>query len=765
MRRYKYFFFINISGIIHHVYSYTCHCSANLYVIQSTCCQRLQEYLGRNIIKKDNKNRMPFLGQLLHMGQTVELSNVIETCGLYPSLSDMACEYTTEDFRKTFNHVMKSRKEGSDSAVFEASMNHLSKCNTFMESIKKTIIRSSKLFLQSNPSSGLVYFLLEYYLHLGKTLEAISTTNDFFEKGNITGGVANKNYPLRTLHFTATGQDKDEEMTNLKDVIFHDQKVGNQQFLLSLRTVGLCVLKSVRETDTPMTSVLATIKSAKNAEKLFKHDLTDIAKKEDSSKEKENKKEDKKGENQQGSKLRQRGDKDDKKKEGKEDEKAKDPGEKSSSGRKKSAKKSQPKKKNDLSKPSKEKLVAVFDAIENAERDGTTELPEVRKLLEQHLQPIKSSVCALASELLKKKVAVKEDLIDSVSPKGKSSKTASKAEEKKSASATKTNKQKAAAQEEGEKSTVSKSEIINLFSAKIMQSALSTECSILSELPDTDSVTKVVATEFGYHSETDIKTNSMESNVVIMKSDFKKKMHQKFHDPTNQKKRFTPKVRNLLASIESETKSRGWTTSLTVNPNETESDYIVFLPQSVHEAHMKSEPVQMALQDNFHKGSQNKQGSDAESLFGDSTGDEEDEGKPKSKKKDSTKNPEAKRTRVSKKDAQSKENLKKAAEPKEPTDESSSENVHESAPSTSPSPGKKAKKNSSTGKSSSPAGKPKNDAVAKGAAAKEKDGKSAGKKRALDNGEAGSPKRGKTGTPSPSRSSKRIQAQKDKDGK
>ena len=207
-----------------------------MYAIQSTCCQRLQEFLGKDIGTKENKNRMPFLGQLLHMGQAVELCNVIEACGLYPSLSERGRDYTSETFRTSFNHVKGGNKNGINKVTFGETMKHLENCKkkNYAESIKKTIIRSNKLFLQSNPSSGLVYFMIEYYLHLMKMLQSLVTTNVVFKKGNINEGVLNKNYPLHSFDFTARGQEKSIQMTNMVDVVITDQMVGGQQLLLSL---------------------------------------------------------------------------------------------------------------------------------------------------------------------------------------------------------------------------------------------------------------------------------------------------------------------------------------------------------------------------------------------------------------------------------------------------------------------------------------------------------------------------------------------------
>ena len=158
--------------------------TANLYMIQSAACEQLQRYFSKDMGK--NFNRLPFLGQMCHMGQAVELCNVIKKCGLYPSLSKRADDYTTEEFRTCFNHVKGRNKLGKDRDLFKANMNHLLQCTRFSynESIKKTIMRAEKLFLWSNPSSALVYFLLEYYLHLIKILR--SHKKQMMSSGRVT---------------------------------------------------------------------------------------------------------------------------------------------------------------------------------------------------------------------------------------------------------------------------------------------------------------------------------------------------------------------------------------------------------------------------------------------------------------------------------------------------------------------------------------------------------------------------------------------------
>ena len=242
---------------------------------------------------------MPFLGQLLHMGQAVELCNVIEACGLYPSLSERGRDYTSETFRTSFNHVKGGNKNRINKVAFGETMKHLEnrKKMNYAKSIKKTIIGPNKLFLQSNPSSGLVYFMIEYYLHIMKMLQSLVTTNDVFKKGNINEGVLDKNYPLRSFHFTARDQEEPIQMTNMVDVVITDQMVGGQQLLLSLRTIAFCVLKTVQETDTPTGSIWETIEYANRDTKLFEHTEEDTMKIEASSNEKP---QEKKTENQGG---------------------------------------------------------------------------------------------------------------------------------------------------------------------------------------------------------------------------------------------------------------------------------------------------------------------------------------------------------------------------------------------------------------------------------------------------------------------------------
>ena len=71
---------------------------------------------------------MPFLGQLLHMGQAVELCNVIESCGLYPSLSGRGRDYTSETFRTSFNHFKGGNKNGINKVTFGETMKRLENC-------------------------------------------------------------------------------------------------------------------------------------------------------------------------------------------------------------------------------------------------------------------------------------------------------------------------------------------------------------------------------------------------------------------------------------------------------------------------------------------------------------------------------------------------------------------------------------------------------------------------------------------------------------
>ena len=104
-----------------------------------------------------------------------------------------------------------------------------------------------------------------------KMLQSLVTTNDVFKKGNINEGVLDKNYPLRSFHFTARDQEEPIQMTNMVDVVITDQMVGGQQLLLSLRTIAFCVLKTVRETDTPTGSIWETIEYANCDTKLFEH--------------------------------------------------------------------------------------------------------------------------------------------------------------------------------------------------------------------------------------------------------------------------------------------------------------------------------------------------------------------------------------------------------------------------------------------------------------------------------------------------------------
>ena len=162
-------------------------------------------------------------------------------------------------------------------------------------------MQADKLFLRSNPSSALVYFLLEYYLHLIKMLQSHAKTNDVFKKGNINAGLNNRKFPLHTFYFTLRnhgepGVDSIQmKMTNLIDVVIKDQKAGDQQLLLSLRTVAFCILEAVHETSNNLGPIVERIKSAKNQTKLFKHDATDLVKKDASSNKKaqEEKKKDK----------------------------------------------------------------------------------------------------------------------------------------------------------------------------------------------------------------------------------------------------------------------------------------------------------------------------------------------------------------------------------------------------------------------------------------------------------------------------------------
>ena len=85
---------------------------------------------------------MPFLGQLLHMGQAFELCNVIKACGLYPSLSERGRDYTRETFSTSFNHVRGGDKNRINKVTFGETMKHLKNCKrmNYAESIKKTII-------------------------------------------------------------------------------------------------------------------------------------------------------------------------------------------------------------------------------------------------------------------------------------------------------------------------------------------------------------------------------------------------------------------------------------------------------------------------------------------------------------------------------------------------------------------------------------------------------------------------------------------------
>ena len=262
----------------------------------------------------------------------------------------------------------------------------------------------------------------------------------------------------------------------------------------------------------------------------------------------------------------------------------------------------------------------MFNGIEEA-KDSIAILPESSKGdLTCHMISIKDSVCNLASGLLRKGITTKNDVIKTMSTKGESSKSASK----KAAVAAKKKtvplkKRKDTPQKGTEVATASKSEITQLLKGKIQQFDLNKEFTILNKIAETDSVAKIVATEFGYHSKTKIK-DELKSNVVIMLSSHKKNIHKQRIFGKDAEVRLPVMVRKMSTTLLNDIKSRGWTTSLAINGNETKSDYIVFLPQSVHDKHMSSEPIEMALADNYHEGTQEDKGTHNE-LFGDSSKD------------------------------------------------------------------------------------------------------------------------------------------------
>ena len=183
--------------------------------------------------------------------------------------------------------------------------------------------------------------------------------------------------------------------------------------------------------------------------------------------------------------------------------------------------------------------------------------------------------------------------------------------------------QKDTPQKGTEVATASKSEITQLLKGKIQQFDLNKEFTILNKIAETDSVAKIVATEFGYHSKTKIK-DELKSNVVIMLSSRKKNIHKQRIFGKDAEFGLPVIVRRMSTTLLNDIESRGWTTSLAINGNETKSDYIVFLPQSVHDEHMSSEPIEMALADNYHKGTQEDKGTHNE-LFGDYSSDEEED--------------------------------------------------------------------------------------------------------------------------------------------
>ena len=105
-------------------------------------------------------------------------------------------------------------------------------CNN--TAIKKLKISSQKLFITSKPS-GLVLFLLEYNVHVKKTLRGNNHIN-VFDKGNLIEGSDSRHYPLAT--FILQGYDEDCPITfdNRMDVFIHDKTSVDKEspLLLSL---------------------------------------------------------------------------------------------------------------------------------------------------------------------------------------------------------------------------------------------------------------------------------------------------------------------------------------------------------------------------------------------------------------------------------------------------------------------------------------------------------------------------------------------------
>jgi hypothetical protein len=447
-----------------------------------------------------------------------------------------------------------------------------------------------------------------------------------------------------------------------------------------------------------------------------------------------------------------------------------------SSGSKGKSQRKTIKKKELLSDELKQNLVAVFNGIEEAE-ESIASLPESSKGdLTCHMISIKDSVCNLASGLLRKGITTKNDVIKTMSTKGESSKSASK----KAAVAAKKKtvplkKRKDTPQKGTEVATASKSEITQLLKGKIQQFDLNKEFTILNKIAETDSVAKIVATEFGYHSKTKIK-DELKSNVVIMLSSHKKNIHKQRIFGKDAEVRLPVMVRRMSTTLLNDIESRGWTTSLAINGNETKSDYIVFLPQSVHDEHMSSEPIEMALADNYHEGTQEDKGTHNE-LFGDSSRDEGEDpadeiqetvhegsgsniaNKPSpanTVKKDGEKSAGEKLAQLNEEDEAKVEeysNETQSPEKTSTTEGLGSGAAGNPAPHKASSAKKTKKKQSPPSKSSSPAGKPQNNAVAKSAAEKKDGGKHAGEKRIRDDeAEKGTPpKKSKGEEPSPSR--------------
>ncbi len=141
------------------------------------------------------------------MAQLAEISNVIKEVSLYPSLAPMASNFITDEFINSFNHIRDGNKNGQHQKVFKSNMEYIYNRQVLIYNtgIKKSIISSEKLFNTPKPSV-FVLFLLEYHIHVMKTLRTNNHIN-IFDKGNLIEGTINKHYPLATFVLKGQGEE------------------------------------------------------------------------------------------------------------------------------------------------------------------------------------------------------------------------------------------------------------------------------------------------------------------------------------------------------------------------------------------------------------------------------------------------------------------------------------------------------------------------------------------------------------------------------